>query len=123
MNGWNEYESVCRGNSIFNISGGEVWGLHGRDNMVINVSGGRIDDFIDIANNSILNVSVGEYINLNGFMNGQIHIAGGQYDNIFLTDQSLLQLRNGVVGALNVSGNGYAILEGGIVNELVLKQR
>jgi len=113
--------SACYGNNVFNISGGEVWGLQGRDNMTINVTGGKIGDYIDIGGQSILNVSVGNYSAINGFMEGQIRISGGTYNDIHLNDNSLLQLRNGSINSLTAGGDSYAILEGGIIYELLVK--
>ena len=118
-------DSICQGSNIFNISGGEVWGLRGSDQMVINVTGGRIDDWLDMGGYSILNMAYTDPYSwqcISGYEHSTINITSGSYSDIMLTDDSLLRLRNGLINSLIAGGNSYAILEGGTVNDLLVKE-
>ena len=120
---WGEGSSACQGNNIFNITGGGVSGIVGRDNMIVNVTGGNIGSYISMEDNSILNIDISSFfgsMGISGSNQSRINIEGGEYDRVLLADKSLLQLRNGMVGTIAVSGSGYAVLEGGTVNELLL---
>ena len=106
LNVWGDaYDSVCRGSSIFNISGGDVGGLVGHDNMTVNVTGGNVGDRLEIAGNSVLNISHSNpYMqsNLLGSENSTLNVTGGEFQTVSLSDSSTLKFSNGYIHDLSI---------------------